>query len=645
MKNKGKDQAFDSLFILDEETIFLTSNLKIKKSIILKSRDEFDAFINKSFEVKNIIILVELGWDNSVSQFHGYQVTKELMNSCNRKSNFNLLFISTLKREAIYETLRNKNRIFTQKFKHELITKDFDLNKANVPIISTKKFDYLKNYCLLESGVIDRLEHDIRNLLGNPDEARLKKVIEEIKANKDILSTEIIDITENLEKLTDLEAQKKLIGIIHSSLQYLQKQINNPDDSSDKKSHAKVLLIEDDASTNRKLQIQLGGYFKSITPFLTGSDAFFELQRNALQYDVVITDMELLDGNFDDEKQGVDILELCENDYPFIVTRVITALPKNALKKLIGKEVGEIVFKSGLGDSVIPPFENMIEFVKQIDIDVQKRKQLRKMQGPVLSWWGKYLTQKVYLTKIEEPEKIELIWDNARVNAMRFINGEFDSSKNSDKLSAEFKRVNDPANKPELGWEIIELLLTHRLIAFWFAAQKSWDEFYYSGNGEDVYTNLNGFQDSIKKRTYKAYYNTFLGISYKKIPKNPHKCQVIPMNLFPEEIEWLSQNTKTNFESIPLYEINSDCNDVFLQLMKTYYTRDINDDVTVGETIQYLDKFIADYSEGRCDPTKLNSLNSIFDNEVYNYETSLPKELKARLDRVKNEILKISLNN
>ena len=640
MKEKTKtaiEAKTDTLYILDEETRFLADKADIKKSVIITSQSEFDAFLSKNFQVKNIVILVELDWGNLISQFHGYQVAKELMNSTTRLSNFNLLFISTLKRETIFQIFKGKNRIFTQKFKHELLTNNFDLNKIVVPNNSAKKFDYLKNYCLLESGVLDRLEHHIRNLLGNMDEARIQKVIEEIKANKDILTPEIISCTENLETVTDVKSRKRLLGEIHRSLQILQNQVNNPGESSGKKSHAKVMLIEDDSATLSKLQEQLGQYFHNIMPFQKGSSAFSELKKNARQYDVVITDMELLDGNFDDEKQGIDILELCEKEYPFIVTRVITALPKNALKRLIGKGIGEIVFKSGTGDTVIPPFENLVEFVRQIDKDVQKRGQLRKMQGPAISWWGKYLTKQLYIIKIEEPEKYNAIRQNAANQANLFIKGELDALKNVEKISIEFKQVKETGSNPESGWEIIELLLTHRLIALWFSAKHSWDEFYYSGTSYEAYINLQGFQPGLETKSSKAYFNTFLGLSAEGASdKREEKkmCKILPKNLFMEEIEWLSAIKSNMLESIPLREINDDFLEIFVEMMNLSGMR-ASDDVTFGEAIKQLDDFIQNYPN-EFDQSKYNQLKSNLSRDLDDFYELLPPEAKNRLDKIQN---------
>jgi len=364
------------------------------------------------------------------------------------------------------------------------------------------------------------------------------------------------------------------------------------------------------------------------------------LEKNAQYYDVVITDMELLDGYFDDVKQGIDILELCENEYPFIVTRVVTSLPKNALKRLIQKGIEDIIFKNGTGDTVIPPFENLVEFVKKIDNDVQKRRLLRSMPGPEISWWGKYLTKQLHITKIKKPDEYNVIWNNAINLANRFIKGELDNLNEVDKISIEFKQVSEVANKPASGWEIIERLLTHRLIALWFSSVHSWDEFYYSGDGVDVYANLNGFKHGLADKTFKSYFNTFLGLSVESTSYN-NRYKILPKKLFPEEYEWLSKTKSDNLDHFLLREINDVFQGIMIYFMKEYNGIQLSDDVTFAEAMNRLDEFVLKYPGEKKENSKHESLKNIFTRDLDEYYETLPSEAKNRIDKIKAEIFPI----
>ena len=83
----------DTLFVLDEETRFLADNFDKQKCQIIKTSAELAKVLNSKFQVKSIVILVELDWGNDNLQFYGYEVAKALMNSPNRQSKFNLLFM------------------------------------------------------------------------------------------------------------------------------------------------------------------------------------------------------------------------------------------------------------------------------------------------------------------------------------------------------------------------------------------------------------------------------------------------------------------------------------------------------------------------------------------------------------------------
>jgi len=127
---KAKIIKAETIYVVDEETEFLCQNIDKRKCSIIASPTQFQEFLDNPFHVKNAIIFVELNWDNSIPQFHGYQVAKELMNSPNRLSRFNFLFISYLKRETIFTVLKNKNRIFTQKFGHDTIQAGFEVSES-----------------------------------------------------------------------------------------------------------------------------------------------------------------------------------------------------------------------------------------------------------------------------------------------------------------------------------------------------------------------------------------------------------------------------------------------------------------------------------------------------------------------------------
>jgi hypothetical protein len=633
-----KQTKYQSLYLINEDVKPLFDTLDKKKCKIISSESEFEKFIGTNFQLKEVCIQVELDWSEKKEQFYGYEIAKYLINSSNRNASFNLYFISSYKRQELLDLNKNKNRIFTQKFFHSEI--NTDLSNIKAPQLSERKFDYLKNYCLLESGILDRLEHDVRRALENLNDQKLKKLIEDIKVNEDILTNDIVKKAEKLISNNSVQIKNKLTEI-HRQLQVLQSQINNPGETAGKKSYSVVMLIEDEPSTLEKLERQFGQYFHTIKSYHKGTDAYNELENNSQKYDVVITDMELLVGNFDDEKLGIDILELCEREYPFIVTRVITSLPKNALKRLIGKGLDEIIFKSVNSESVIPPFENLVEFVQHIDKEVRQRKMLRSMPGPKGSWWGKFLTKELYLKKLQQPEEFTSIWSNAKNKATSFLQGHLDHAPNQDKVSASLKQVNDTSNNPQAGWEIIELLLTHRLIAIGFAAKHNWDEFHYSGDSQDAYVNQPGFQEGMVSKPSKTYFNTFLGLSApggsdKRGERS--KCRINPKDFFPEEIEWLTEHQPDIVRQLSLTDIDESFHESLSEFAAVYNDSSLSKDATVADAILLLEKFAEEYPEEKSDEKKYNELKYVFNWKLFDLIESLPPEIQSVLKKMKEEI-------
>lgn len=629
---------FSRLIVCDKEKFNLFSTTEANVKYVVSS-DELESVIRSSFNVKDIIVLVELEWAESSGQFYGYEVAKALMNSTHRLTNFNLTFVSILSRDILFELNSGKNRVFTQKFNHYLINPNFRFEDIPVAEISQRKFDYLKNYCLLESGILDRIEHDLRPLLSNPEPSRLQRLISDLKAHSDILTAEVLTLVQKINGPADVGV-KEILNQIHRLIQDLQAQFNYPGETANKRSRSTVMLIEDDPETLTRLHTQFSDYFSDIRPFKSGKQAYEELEKNAKEYEVVITDMELLDGNFDDEKLGIDILELCDQKFPFLVTRVITALPKNALSKLIKRtNLGEIIYKSSNSESVIPPFENLVEFVQQIDKEVKKKRLLKSMRGPINSWWGKYLTKELYLVQLNNRTVFDSIWKGAKETAEKFLNGQFDKLSENEKLDAEFKRIKEISNNPESGWEIIELLLAHRLIVMAFAAKNRW-EFYYAGDGKDVFTNLPGFKKDIT-RPSRVYFNTILGFSAEGTApgwEERLRCSIIPKNFFPEETEWLGTIKEEFLDKLLLESVNEDLYDFIEKLGSTNGIKTNPEETSYEEGIGILKSLVQKARNGTLDGKAKAAMKSVYKLDYEFLPEDLKPEPKQLIEQLKSEL-------
>ncbi len=603
----SKELKLKTLLILDKVTQYFVGTIDPTKQRVVSSNHELQQLLATPFSFENIIVFVELDWGKPISNFQGYEVAEALMLVANPQLRFNLLFVSTFSREMLYIICKHnrsqyKNRLFTKKFEHIQLFTNVKLEKLPVPKYSNKKFDYLKNYCLREAGILDRLLHDVRNIKNNIDGKKLNELLADISANPTIFKDEVICIVERLKQTSEDLERKILLDNIVTLMEALQNETDVSDMKARKQSTAKVLLIEDDDAMREKLTGQLKRYFKNITSYGVGSVAYAVLEKNGKDFDVVITDMELLNGHFDDVIQGVDILELCRTQYPHIVTRVVTALPRNALTKILNFDIGKIIFKNSSSDKLIPPLENLLDFAEKIDFEVNKNNELRCLQGPRLSWWGKYLTQQLYITKRDDKAEYEQIWIKVKHKVDAFVSGNFDDVNESEKVCISFPKNQTIIKKPDSGWLFIEQLLSHRLIALWFSNQKSQGEFRYSIDSnsdlyEGSYVNQPGFQTGLSSKEYKTYFNTILGLSVAKLvvdhqPENI-KYKIIQKDLFPEEREWLTNITlEILYHAHPNFHAMLMEFDEILVRLNNSESIHVYDALTCAEADVYLNDFI-----------------------------------------------------
>ncbi|HBX51707.1 MAG: hypothetical protein A2275_15200 [Bacteroidetes bacterium RIFOXYA12_FULL_35_11] len=628
-----------------ETESFIRNFFSINDEHFLSSDSDLFSFDFSKKNFDTIIILAELNWGGRrLQEFYGYSVLKQLMEENRLKPPVQILFASVLTRKTIFKLNITSNQVFTRKFPH-LDTCRLQTDKKNekkrsgliLPVkplnLNEKKYNYLKYYCLLKTGIIDRLEHDLRNLISGYTTDKMKRVLQEMSINNNLFNSDISVLVSRLNKTGDEKLKKELPGLFEMVRQY-QKELNQPESKKSRKSHLKVMIVEDNEESLKKLVNELSIYFNNIRTYHSGTDAMAELTKNALTYDVVITDMELLSGDFDDDFQGIDILDYCGNEHPYLVTRIVTSLTKTGLKTLTGKGLDEIIFKDVNTENIIPSFENLPEFVNKIETEVVKKRQLRKMQGPQLSWW-KILTRQLYLFKINNPEDYNDLWLKAKEDAAKFIDGVFDCKNESEKLSSEFKTTKDTSDNPESGWSIIQLLLTHRLISLWFGVKKNWDSFKFNGSSNEAFANQSCFKTGIEKKSPKAYFTTFLGFSGEGFSTN--NCKIIPRNLFPEEISWLCQKRAGSILSLQLNEICDDFLSVLEKIISLYDKTNIPDDISVGNALHIFENLLHDYNNGKIDNHRLSEIRKqIEPDEIDYFYDQIPVEFKRIIDSIRN---------
>ena len=570
----GPVSAVEYIVILDKCKQSLQRGLEPKRYKIISNYESFHSFLSESPKFIGAIILVEINWEKEIN---GYDIADQLLFDAPASRNIDVLFISYFSRQELYNIYdHNKNsHVYIRKFQHkEIADKDFDLNAHLPDHWSDRKFNYIKNYYFKEGGVLQTLIHETTKLAADYSKGKLSSYLKNLDLYKNILPEEVISKIDDLNKLPD---KKKLDAIVHLRT-LLEKELYTlpgQDGASQHriKSKHKIMLIEDDAKTMAKLAEQFGYYYENITQMKSGTEAYEELSSNGMSYDAVITDMALLeprdDGlEFDDAKIGVDILELCESKCPHMVTRVISGLPKNALKDLINKDVSEMIYKSDSPNYVIPPHEDLDNFVKNINAEIKVKRKFRGDFPELFCFLGQYVS------KLGDSER-ESLFKKLCKRAGEFLELEPASTvPENKKIDANFGRKTNVKSRER--WELIIL---HRLIVLGYSKGKAFDF--------DKFARHHGFVDGMHSKSSKDYFNLRLGLSVAGAKSNRNEecmCKVNLRCLLDEEINWLDGRDDKITDSMLLIDADSDFFDMLQETMNYIYEPNVGN--YIGDDIK-----------------------------------------------------------
>lgn len=599
-----------NVFVTDNKIAGFINPLKATDTKVISSPEALEEWIARPFYIENLIVCVELNWRKPAS-FFGYEVAHRLMFSSQRKGKFNLLFLSTFKRRILRDIINFKTtsageffeyaNLFVRKFPHAQLTHKLSFDELNIPKLSQRKFDYLKEYCFHESHLPGRLIHDINNIIISPESNRLINFKADINNNADALTPTIISLT---NELRTEKSHSENVQIARKVLKHLENVLvgkNSELHSNIEKSNDSLLVIEDDAETNRAIATQLEPYFKVINCFTSGEEAMAELQQNGKKYDAVLSDLELIKDGFDDNIQGIDIIEYCQEKLPHMVIRIITSLPRQVVSGMLDVSLACILFKENHQKDKVQVIADAGEFSERLSQDIISSRKIFTMDGPSLSWWGKSLTQKINLFKRDTPSRYDRLWNDAFSSAENFISGSLNDAEEDQKISVSFPKNQSIIKEPESGWKIIQQLLTHRLIALWFSQIKYPYGFKYSGGDHHFgeapsYAEQPGFQSGLETREYKSYFNTLLGLSIKKLKQKDGQKQLLTINaiaLFDEEKQWLQ-----SFLSEPLYKKYPNFHSMLMDIGDYFMANNVlldegilfNEDIPVEQTKELLIK-------------------------------------------------------
>lgn len=391
---------------------------------LVSNQSEFDHLLSEKHHYRNIIILVNLMWDNEENElFLGYHCAREILIQENVQKPFNLHFLSNLPRAILYQQAKSAEKVFPKSFQHQLISSK-EIGEVKVPHLSHRKFDYLRKYAVTESGILDTLVHDVdsnKALSGQ----EIEYVMDRLSNYADILGTKV----RNIAKELTLENFNRYQPTLHGALLEKRHELggNNeeigvdPNNVADELWKPLMVLVEDDPEQNDRLSQVLAPYFR-VQSYFSGAEALDYITENSASISVLFTDMELLNEDMLDEKvQGIDLIEFVKANYPYIVVRVASYLPRNGLRLLLGDllPVRNIALKHHLLESYDAYVADLVsDIIKDIDV----KKQFQRLRGPNNSLWGSYarqvgqkpgrLKQFYYELKANNPQEFKQMWED-----------------------------------------------------------------------------------------------------------------------------------------------------------------------------------------------------------------------------------------
>ncbi len=515
---------------------------------------EWEEFDINSYNPKHILILVELNWKNE--NFEGYEIALEIMKKWKLEKAPWIRFASFISREQLYNLTTGKGlfRVFVKSFTHDLLPNELKVTNEQ---FSLARWNYLKKYMLTQSGILDKLHHDLRNYLNNPDRISQKEVhhfLQQVEEINDITGKEINDFLLSFSKSDPSPVDKlsRLNTLIGKRMVQLTEEQSNKTQILSTRSKYKILLLEDNKIMLEQLKTMFEPYFE-VSDFYDGMEALTELKVGGQFYHAICIDLELLDETyrFDQEVQGVEVLEFSRKDLPHIARRVITGIGRKGVKELLpDMENQDIILKSHL--ELFGRDETFVEFIGKLNSDIKKQSILLEMKGPEGTFWSDFSRQgnkeggklKRYYYEIKLDEIVfNNLWSDVHELTRKMLDGKDIMIPCSFEKTINAKEIVKKADN-EKKIDFLRQLLIHRL--YWISKFKNNDSIIYKDelNKENSFFHL-PFWDGKLFYNPKQYF-LYLGFGCPKLyPQSPKKeDNKVTFNfkykkLFPEEIDYL----------------------------------------------------------------------------------------------------------
>ncbi len=522
--------------------------------VTIKNSREWSAFqfTDKGFD--QIFIQVELAWSGKVRE--GYDIADELIYFKVPESSIaHLRFISLKSRRELRSIASVKHLPYVKSFIHL----QWPPQQLAPFYFSRQRYNYLRNYCLTTTGQLDQLLHDLQKYVENPDIPRLEEEIRHVIVMGAFLTgpnahETALDIAEILKSPHPHDLAEILLGKLITLIRYLEKKRDEKQENDIIQLPYRAMLVEDHPEQGERLKEIIGRYFSEVDLFTNGEEALSILGKNGETnaYQALFVDMELLEDGFDQPVMGVDLLEFCETYAPEIATRVISALPRRALRTLLNKHHSHILPKNKSGS--LSASDNLTPMFKSLKKEIEKNKKHSNRSGPLNGPFGedqktgkpKALKNLYYKIKLESPDKHQKMMQAIQRKAEAFFSGELDALD----INCDFGRLENLGREENV--DILELILLHRAIALLHNKENGkifygeFDTKEVDKAGKAVFKGLNnGYCDKFSPRlgdNAKGYFLSKLGFNgnWNKAVGSRLYQEISETNLFPEEEKWLA---------------------------------------------------------------------------------------------------------
>jgi len=521
---------------------------------VATSRNSFNRLNKIAKKDPRLILLLELSWGGQRSNFHGFDVLRDLLMA---DSDRPILLCSFLEKQQFYSLEGIGRFLARMPFPFEQLPAPPRalLEKVRgVSAISSRMRAYIRENYLAQEP-ISEVVHDLRTALETElEEGEFRDTVARLTRDLRALNISLPQQVSEQNRTLRRQALRKEgdISDLRESTEALRDQLErhnfsrrssesrNQDADSE---NYRLLVVEDDDSQREEYRTGLEPYFDEVRAVGTADEALDEL-RSSDEYRAVVADWRLLedDGVTWQRLQGFDLLvKAWENSAPVHLV-ALTSLNREAVASVLRETTVDIDWfpKSEVGEDARWPYHAFADYIhNRVEPALQDLESL-----PNLKWWTekglgdrfldiKYKSNRWHQVRSEAEKAakkvIEEIKENGylrgKINEKEYYKGEY--------------VLDVPSEGPIKSDLQVEKVITQRLIvlAIHFYREEIGINFEESieNTPEGIYNLLRGDAKKDSKYMVKRWYPV-LGLSRRR--------GAIKKEMFEHEKEWIRSEFK-----------------------------------------------------------------------------------------------------